>query len=563
MATTMILTNDAGTTSPNGGPFHEPHFEDQQPVEVDTIAASCVPRDNVMDHDDPWIDLDDPERDAQGVHKSLGICALSWTCWCPAMLLFMLVIGTVVLTNVITQNKNNSISSMNNDTKLPTEPPLDSAQLQLLLQERLQVHSSSAAFLQVTSPQAQALQRMLSDQDGSDKYRALLQAPNLEQRFALLVFAMSCGVNDWNEGVVVPWTKMDPQTHECDWDGVQCTLDNSSNKVVTSIQLPEVDLVGTLPAELAFLTHITSLDFSNNRLEGALPDALFGIGSLESFVVSYNKLAFSINPLPVWKLTNLKHLKLDNNFISGQLPTELKIMTTLETFDATGTTIQGPIFDFISSWTNAVTINLDSTLLTGTIPSTLADHNDKLRFLSLKGISLTGTIPTELGLLTLLTALSLGEHGITINHAEDSIFSGKKLLEGTIPSELGNMKSLSQLFLETTNIEGTLPSSLGRLTDLYLLYMDYSLLNGTIPDEYANLKHLRYFSMSHSNVGGAVPAWLADLVDLEVVDMVGANYIGTFPEGFCPSAQLAIHRSCNNICACCDLIGNNETCDKA
>lgn len=209
---------------------------------------------------------------------------------------------------------------------------------------------------------------------------------------------------------------------------------------------------------------------------------------------------------------------------------------------------------------------MDSTLLTGTIPSTLADHNDKLRFLSLKGISLTGTIPTELGLLTLLTALSLGEHGITINHAEDSIFSGKKLLEGTIPSELGNMKSLSelcehmaflldaiwsfvffsphgllsqysilykhagQLFLETTNIEGTLPSSLGRLTDLYLLYMDYSLLNGTIPDEYANLKHLRYFSMSHSNVGGAVPAWLADLVDLGekyAIDVGGPTFMGS------------------------------------
>jgi hypothetical protein len=60
---------------------------------------------------------------------------------------------------------------------------------------------------------------------------------------------------------------------------------------------------------------------------------------------------------------------------------------------------------------------------------------------------LTGTLPTELGLLTGLEYVDLSFNQFT----------------GTLPTELGNLSNLSELYLEYNEIRGTIPSSLGNL----------------------------------------------------------------------------------------------------
>ena len=79
------------------------------------------------------------------------------------------------------------------------------------------------------------------------------------------------------------------------------------------------------------------------------------------------------------------------------------------------------------------------------------DDNGRVTELNLTGNQLSGEIPPELGNLTTLTWLYLG-----LNQ-----------LSGEIPPELGNLVNLEQLYLDGNQLSGCVPSSLsGRLEDL-------------------------------------------------------------------------------------------------
>ena len=66
--------------------------------------------------------------------------------------------------------------------------------------------------------------------------------------------------------------------------------------------------------------------------------------------------------------------------------------------------------------------------------------------LSLSYTSVSGTIGTQLGLLTALTQLYLA--GLSVS--------------GTLPSEVGNLRALSYLYIQNlASLSGTLPASIG------------------------------------------------------------------------------------------------------
>jgi len=67
----------------------------------------------------------------------------------------------------------------------------------------------------------------------------------------------------WAEGS--NWS--DSNVPSCEKDGVSC----NANGDVTSIDLPERGLSGTLPAELGFLSHLKTLNVRSNAIGGKLP----------------------------------------------------------------------------------------------------------------------------------------------------------------------------------------------------------------------------------------------------------------------------------------------------
>ena len=96
---------------------------------------------------------------------------------------------------------------------------------------------------------------------------------------------------------------------------------------------------------------------------------------------------------------------------------------------------------------------------------------------------LSGTIPGEIGNLTSLSELFLG-------FGQLSVFLGFSQLSGTIPGEIGNLTNLTALFLGGNQLSGTIPVEIGNLTSLSELYLNDNQLSGTIPVEIGNLTSL-------------------------------------------------------------------------
>lgn len=63
-----------------------------------------------------------------------------------------------------------------------------------------------------------------------------------------------------------------------------------------------------------------------------------------------------------------------------------------------------------------------------------------------------------------------------------SLFMSGNLITGQLPSEMGLLPLVS-VSLNLTAIEGTIPTEFGRLTDLTHLYLSSTDLTGTIPSE--------------------------------------------------------------------------------
>lgn len=106
------------------------------------------------------------------------------------------------------------------------------------------------------------------------------------------------------------------------------------------------DLVGTIPTEMERLTNLNHLRLSNNKLTGTIPTVL---GNLP-----------------------LTTIMLGDNSLTGEIPTELGMIETLSF------------------------ITLENNLLTGVIPPVLFNSRS-LEIIYLGGNHLVGSIPSEIG----------------------------------------------------------------------------------------------------------------------------------------------------------------------
>ena len=131
--------------------------------------------------------------------------------------------------------------------------------------------------------------------------------------------------------------------------------------------------------------------------------------------------------------------------ISGQMPTEVGLLTTLN------------VLDFAYQ------------KLTGGMPTEIG-RLTALSQLCFQRNSLTGGMPTEIGMLTLLTRLEL----------ESNRFSGG------IPTEVGRLRRLEGLYLNNNGFTGQLPTEVGNMSSLRALDLSSNSLNGTLPVELSN-----------------------------------------------------------------------------
>ena len=136
----------------------------------------------------------------------------------------------------------------------------------------------------------------------------------------------------------------------------------------------------------------------------------------------------------------------------------------------------------------------------------------RVRELSLRHNIVTGTIPPDIGRLTMLELLELNNNS---------------LLVGPIPPELGNLTML--LLLNGNNLSGPIPPELGNLTMLTVLTLDNNNLSGPIPPELGNLTTLSVLDLDNNNLSGAIPPELGDMRGLGRLGLQANDLTGCVP----------------------------------
>ena len=196
------------------------------------------------------------------------------------------------------------------------------------------------------------------------------------------------------------------------WHGIKCETNSSSSDAthVVGLALDHNRLHGTLPASLADLPRLRTLDLVLNQVAGTTPEAICALRELEMLEVQFNSMSGTI-PSCLANCTELSVIDYTLNSapgLSGTIPVSLCALRGLGYFGLQYTTgLTGLVPDcFGVDQPNLYTLALEGNQLTGPIPSSICNASS-LVILLLHDNHLTGPIPRCLGDLFQLQQLAV------------------------------------------------------------------------------------------------------------------------------------------------------------
>jgi Leucine-rich repeat (LRR) protein len=256
------------------------------------------------------------------------------------------------------------------------------------------------------------------------------------------------------------------------------------------------DLDGAMPSELGLLTGVSTLDLSHSyRL---------GVPSLSSPVRGES----SIIPTEIGLLSELVHLLLSGNRISGPFPTELQPLKSLEWLQIAGSQIQTfpPI-----AFTNLRGLEMPDNPIESAIPTEIGLFTS-LQLLDLSSDLIVGRIPTELGLLTGLKTFR-ASHNALVHTIPDAIVLatsltvldlGSNILTGNIPSSISSISGLQTLNVDSNMLNGQIPPTIGSMANLTHLLLQYNDFVGTLPAEILGMGKLQFLDVTQNRITGRI-----------------------------------------------------------
>ncbi len=345
---------------------------------------------------------------------------------------------------------------------------------------------------------------------------------------------------------------------------------------LTTCYLGYNQLSGSIPTEWGNLANLITFNINGNQLTGNIPASIGNLTNLNSFSLNNNQLTGSIPP-ELGNLYNLTYTALHNNQLTGEIPTALGNLSNLTglslhnnqltgCYDNNLTALCGQLtayFNTNAQISNGNTLDADwedfcnngagncaPVVCTSDYNALVAFHNAITDWGSMTpwdltqpmstwaGLSLNadacvtaidfdenyvdGTLPPELGNLSNLTFLHLGDNNFT----------------GSIPPELGNLSNLTYLNLSGNGLTGSIPAELGNLSSLEIMYMTYNQLSGSIPVELGNLSSLTTMSLGSNQLSGSIPSELGNLSNLISLTLRANQLTGSIPVTFANMSSL-------------------------
>ncbi|KAJ3415664.1 hypothetical protein HDV05_004342 [Chytridiales sp. JEL 0842] len=161
---------------------------------------------------------------------------------------------------------------------------------------------------------------------------------------------------------------------------------------VTSLDFGDLNLTGAIPETLASLPSLELLSLRNNRFGGRIPESIFGLSNLVQLDLHGNQLA-NLIPQNIGSLQKLEILALGNNSFSGTLPPSITSLTRLAVLSVENNRLQGSLPDNIGEMKNLTRISVAYNQLSGEIPASITTL-PKLKILHLESNNFYGSIPS-------------------------------------------------------------------------------------------------------------------------------------------------------------------------
>ncbi|KAJ9686890.1 hypothetical protein PVL29_015659 [Vitis rotundifolia] len=374
----------------------------------------------------------------------------------------------------------------------------------------------SSFHLIVTNSSSSMQQPLCHDNESS----ALLQ---FKQSFLIDEYASE---DSYAYPKVATWKSHGEGSDCCSWDGVEC--DRETGHVI-GLYLASSCLYGSINSSstLFNLVHLRRLDLSDNHF-------------------NYSEIPFGVG-----QLSRLRSLNLSYSRFSGQIPSELLVLSELVFLDLWGNPmlqLQKPgLRELVQNLTHLKTLHLSYVNISSTIPHALANLSS-LTSLFLRECGLHGEFPMTIFRLPRLQNLSVRYNPDLIGYLPEfqensplkMLYLGGTSFSGELPASIGRLGSLTEFDISSCNFTGLVPSPLGHIPQLSRLDLSNNSFSGQIPSFMANLTQLTYLDLSLNDFSVGTLAWLGKQTKLTYLDLRQINLIGKIPFSLVNMSQLTL-----------------------
>ncbi|GLT86636.1 hypothetical protein SLE2022_047630 [Rubroshorea leprosula] len=315
---------------------------------------------------------------------------------------------------------------------------------------------------------------------------------------------------------------------------------------VRELNLQKNSLSGPIPANFAdAMPYLDCLVLSENHFNGSIPSSINKVEHLTHLFLDNNELSGEIPSMN--RLNKLQTLDLSNNNLFGNIPSSLCSQSPLRYLKLNGNNLYGNLSS-LKNCRELGTLGLANNRFHGVIPRWIGEALSGLSILQLRGNMFRGKIPKSLCSLPFLHIMDLGQNNLSgsippcvgnlsrLYHPQNGttgsvagLFDIAMFTVSNGPIVTVKLPFFEQFVVMKFNVKGQTLEFV-RFVDLVnLIDLSSNNLEGEIPEEIMKLSALGTLNLSRNQLTGNIPEKIADLRLLETLDLSVNHLLGRIP----------------------------------